>query len=175
MAILVYIAAANGTGKHMYELPLENIIFCLHVYSPDSHRISLANSRKLWVTGVTVYLITSVLIKASISIFLLRLAVEKWQKCVVWATLVIYTITSIGFLANAWVQCKPVAYTWDKTIPGGTCKDPQQFTNASNANAALTTATDLVYALLPIWMIRKVQMNLQTKISVAMILSCGLL
>ena len=100
---------------------------------------------------------------------------EKWQKYVIWVTLVIYTATSIGFLANTWIQCEPAAYAWDKTIPGGTCKDTQQFAYASDANAALTTATDLVYALLPIWMIRNVQMNLQTKISVIVILSCGLL
>ena len=45
MVILVYIAAANGTGQHIYKLPLENIIFCLHVCSPDSRPVFLANSR----------------------------------------------------------------------------------------------------------------------------------
>ncbi len=58
---------------------------------------------------------------------------------------------------------------------GGTCVSPNRNVAEGLASAALTTSTDLVYSLLPVWLIRNLQMDLKTKISVAIILSMGLL
>jgi hypothetical protein len=100
---------------------------------------------------------------------------ERWQRYLIYATLFVYTTTSIGFIFNTILQCTPVAFAWDKSIPNGTCRSLEQFGQATNANAALTTSTDLVYALLPIWMVRNIQMNIYVKISVFIILSMGLI
>lgn len=40
--------------------------------------------------------ITTAIAKAAVGIFLLRLAIEPWQRRLIWATLVIFTMISIG-------------------------------------------------------------------------------
>lgn len=44
--------------------------------------------------------ITTAVAKAAVGVFLLRLATEPWQRCFIWATLVIFTFISTGKQAS---------------------------------------------------------------------------
>lgn len=66
--------------------------------------------------------------------------------CICWALMTIL----IGFCI-----CRPLAYNWDMTIPGGSCADQNA---AYVAVGGVDIATDLSVLVLPIPMIRKLQM-----------------
>lgn len=130
---------------------------------------------QLFFMGQIVYILLTVCIKISISIFLLRISLERVHKVIIYATIFVYVSTSIYFIISIVIQCSPIAYFWDKTIDGGSCEGVNQDIATALASAALTTSTDLVYSLFPLWLIRNLHMDLKSKVSVAVILSMGLL
>ncbi|KAJ4342637.1 hypothetical protein N0V87_000846 [Didymella glomerata] len=75
-------------------------------------------------------------------------------------------------------QCTPVAAGWDYTLrpPTGTgkCYDATIFKNVGVFNSSVNIFTDLLFALIPIPMVWRLQVNLQTRIGLAVILSLGL-
>lgn len=84
--------------------------------------------------------ITTVIAKAAVGVFLLRLAIEPWQRRLIWTTLVIFSLISLGkstvlsisqvqdheltvcigtvLVIVGWVGCKPIARAWDNRVPG---------------------------------------------------------
>lgn len=63
--------------------------------------------------------------KASVAVLLMRLFPGKTLRWVLWAFVVanaVFFYTDAIFIV---AQCTPVAYQWNRTIPGGTCWDPQ--------------------------------------------------
>jgi hypothetical protein len=66
--------------------------------------------------------------------------------------------------------CTPVAFYYDKSIPGGSCKD-QSVSGA--ANGALSLLGDLCILALPLPMIWKLHMNTRRKIALCGIFMLG--
>ncbi|KAJ6039160.1 hypothetical protein N7499_003021 [Penicillium canescens] len=77
------------------------------------------------------------------------------------------------FIATLFVdifQCRPIAYVYDMSIPGGTCIDQGGFYVST---AALNLLTDLVVLSIPIIITWSLQMPLRRKIAVCVILCLG--
>ena len=77
------------------------------------------------------------------------------------------------FLAVLFVdifQCRPVAYVYDTSIPGGQCIDQGGFYVST---AALNLFTDCVVLSIPIIITWGLQMPLRRKIAVCIILCLG--
>lgn len=55
------------------------------------------------------------------------------------------------------------------------CYDPNIFKNVGVFNSSINIATDLIFALIPIPMVWRLQVNMKTRIGLAVILSLGLL
>lgn len=73
-------------------------------------------------------------------------------------------------------QCSPVSFFWGQYEGDtGICINPAAVPNASIAHSVLSFTADWILGLLPIFLIYDLQMNLRTKISVAGVLSLGLL
>lgn len=72
-------------------------------------------------------------------------------------------------------QCRPLAFAWDSSIPGGSCIPPGNLKFAAFFNSSVAVLTDVMFALLPIPMLWHVQMNWKVKTAVAGILSLGVL
>ncbi|KAL1652991.1 hypothetical protein SLS61_004612 [Didymella pomorum] len=117
-------------------------------------------------------------IKLSIGFFLLRLADRtKWRPFLI-GMLTFIGIFTIGSTFAIIFQCTPVAAGWDYTLrpPIGTgkCYDATIFKNVGVFNSSVNIFTDLLFALIPIPMVWRLQVNLQTRIGLAVILSLGL-
>ncbi|KAK6843187.1 hypothetical protein PG987_004047 [Apiospora arundinis] len=106
---------------------------------------------RAWYLGEVLYVPTATLIRMSIAFFLLRIAVKPWH---VWITriniVVILIINIVYFFLMAVVPISTIVHS------------------------VLSAISDWTLALLPIAMLWKVQINLRTKISVAVLLSTGL-
>ncbi|KAF1919788.1 hypothetical protein BDU57DRAFT_440645 [Ampelomyces quisqualis] len=151
-----------GLGRHAEAFPPENIFPFFKVMYFYSISIIYAYS----------------FIKLSIGFFLLRLADRtKWRPILI-GMLVFIGLFTIGSTFAIIFQCTPVAAGYDFTLrpPMGAakCFDSKTFKNIGVFNSSINIATDLLFALIPIPMVWKLQVNLPTRIGLAIILSLGL-
>lgn len=84
-------------------------------------------------------------IKLSIGIFLLRLAVQKVYKYILWGSLFVVTVWSTVIFFWDIFQCNPVAAQWDYTIPNSKCVTADQIVSAAYAISVMTILTDWLY------------------------------
>ena len=78
-------------------------------------------------------------------------------------------------LVQTMLQCKPMEFIWNKSIPGGQCTETSILLASSLSNAALSITADFILAAIPIPMLWNVQMNWRVKSAVMGILSLGFL
>jgi hypothetical protein len=100
---LVAVDVQYGTGRHVWEVPVENFAF-----------LGLTGN----VVG-TFSILAAVWSKTSFALTLIRLLKDGWRTFV-W---VIVVTMNIAMFLNAlflWVRCSPVAKTWNIYMPG-TC------------------------------------------------------
>ena len=112
-----------------------------------------------------------VCIKSSILLLYMRLfSQSKTFKAFAWANLA-YTI---AWGISTWIVnltvCTPVAYYYDKTIPGGHCKNQAV---SGTINAVLSLAGDICILALPLPMISQLQINHRRKVALAGIFLLG--
>ncbi|SPN98900.1 related to integral membrane protein pth11 [Cephalotrichum gorgonifer] len=132
------------------------------------------DSLKWQALATATYIINMMFIKLSIGIFLLRLAVQKVYRYILWASLVIITIWSLVLFFWNIFQCKPVEAQWDYAMIGGECVSITEVVAAAYALSVMTILSDWLYALLPIPMLWKVDMTRQAKLTVILILGLGI-
>lgn len=117
------------------------------------------------------YVASTVPIKCSICVALLRITIRKryiWSLyAIMFLSLIAALTTDIAVLA--W--CKPISATWDKRT--GTCADPSVITNVSYFISTISIITDFSCAILPGFILQSVQLRLRIKASVAIILALG--
>lgn len=114
-------------------------------------------------------------IKLSIALFLLRIAVKRPYIWILRISMIVVTIWSVAIFLYDIFQCIPVEAQWNYTIKSAKCVSGPSFVAAAYSISVMTIVTDWLYALLPIPMIWSVQMSVQAKVTVAFILSLGIL
>ncbi|PKS05246.1 hypothetical protein jhhlp_008617 [Lomentospora prolificans] len=154
----ILVGVRDGLGRHNVALSQTNEIEAL----------------KWQALATATYVLDMMFIKLSIGIFLLRLAVQKVYKYILWGSLVVVTIWSVVIFFWDIFQCNPVAAQWDYTIPKFTCVSAAQIVSAAYSISVMTILSDWLYALLPIPMLWSVEMTKQTKITVIIILGLGI-
>ncbi|KAF2176653.1 hypothetical protein K469DRAFT_606539 [Zopfia rhizophila CBS 207.26] len=123
---------------------------------------------------VSIFLQCILSIRTCIAFQLCRVAMTRKQYLyVIYGMMVANSLTLVMVFIFQLTQCKPIAFNWDKTIPGGNCLDQKYLTGISFSMSAVNITTDWACALLPIPLLWNVQMNRRKKISVGIILSMG--
>lgn len=113
-SVVLSVAVSNGYGKHLWFIPL------------DRHRSALE-----WTAIMqSISILTGLLPKLGVAAFLNRLFNVTRDL----STGITLYFPSILLLVTAFIgeillfkQCKPVDFTWDKSISSGSCKDPSTF------------------------------------------------
>lgn len=85
------------------------------------------------------------LIKLSIGLFLLRLAVAPVYKWIIRISLAIITIWSLVLFFWNLFQCSPVEKQWDYRITEGRCVTVDQIVAAAYAISVMTILSDWLY------------------------------
>ncbi|KAK7752305.1 hypothetical protein SLS62_005640 [Diatrype stigma] len=109
------------------------------------------------------YCINIIPVKISISLMLLRIAQNL--------TAGLYII----FRLTVDTECDPVSAAWDTSslANGGKCNDPVILADVYYATTAVNIFTDWVTAFMPVPLLWNIQMNVNSKASVAFILGLG--
>ena len=113
--------------------------------------------------------LATLLIKASILLFYLRLASSRAFKIV--TCLVLFGVCGYClFGAFTWLfMCRPINAYWDLTVHGK-CLN---FKVAFLVGGAVNVMTDVVMLLLPIWVLRPLRLPRKQKIGVTLVLMAG--
>ncbi|PVH88485.1 hypothetical protein DL98DRAFT_362526, partial [Cadophora sp. DSE1049] len=149
-----------GTGRHVTDISPADIPKALYY----------------WFLCEIFYAITTLFIRLSIAVFLLRICVKPLHKNIVYLTSAAMIAFTLFYFFLVIFQCHPTSYFW-KQYEGkkGSCIDPAVVPNASIAHSAVSFTADWILGLLPIALIWDLKMNTRTKVSVGILMSLGLL
>ncbi|KAK4173020.1 hypothetical protein QBC36DRAFT_360964 [Triangularia setosa] len=146
-----------GAGRHVqYIEPASNVTKGLHLN---------------FVTQ-PLCLIALCLTKVSVGFFLLRLTPSKRFQRFVVGMIVFTVLSATGNFLTVFFQCQPLAFTWGG-VAEGKCMPPSNLKFAAFFNSSVAVLTDVIFALLPVPMLWKVQLNWRVKSAVAAILALG--
>lgn len=92
---------------------------------------------------------------------------HKW---ILYITMAVSTLWSCCFVFITVFQCRPPSYYWNRNQPGH-CLNPEFIINTSITYGVISMATDFTIGILPIFVVRHLQMNLRSKCAVVGILA----
>ncbi|KAH6718755.1 hypothetical protein BKA61DRAFT_596203 [Leptodontidium sp. MPI-SDFR-AT-0119] len=146
-----------GLGVHMWDVPITT-------FSPP-----------FWIIGLiegVFYGLSFMFVKMSLLLLYFRLSQYPTFRILVYmviATTVTYSLLgSFQFLFN----CRPIAKSWDITITYGSCIEVSKILAV---HGGLNIATDIAMLILPIVMVRKLQLPRREKVALAGLVMTGTL
>ncbi|KAF4990339.1 hypothetical protein FDECE_14415 [Fusarium decemcellulare] len=120
----------------------------------------------LWFWQIT-YCFSLIFLKGSICMTLLRIAVVKAHRVIIWSTLVFSTVMTGLAIIALFLICRPISTAWGSP---GTCVTPVFIMALGYIVSSVAVITDLIVAVLPIFMLWDSRMKMATKVSVGVIL-----
>ncbi|PWY83873.1 P-type ATPase [Aspergillus sclerotioniger CBS 115572] len=130
-----------------------------------------------WWLCQMLYSWSAAITKTSISIALLRLAVHKVHRMVLWTVTGLVIVAGVMIWLVFLAGCQPVSYFWSHVTPNhhGTCMPRQILLDIGYLYSFLIVFSDITLGIMPAVLIWHLQMNRRTKIALAGVLSLGAL
>jgi hypothetical protein len=121
------------------------------------------------------YLWASAVSKISIVLALLRLAVRRPHRIILWSILTMVIIISLVFWLLLLLYCLPISYFWARVTSSasGTCLSTELLVVVAFIYSALTVICDIILTILPARLIWALQMRWRPKLTLGMVLSMG--
>lgn len=116
-----------------------------------------------------------ILSKLSIGLFLLRIIVERVHLWLIYVALLINILSGFAFFLVTLLQCHPVSYFWTrwKGNEDGYCINIEIVIALTYFYSALNILADFTFAILPILIVWRLNMNFRLKIATLPLLSMG--
>ena len=121
------------------------------------------------------YVLSSGVIKASFSFSLLRIVVTKKQKILIYCILASTVAFTIFYFFYLLFACHPISYFWNRVLErsGGHCAPPRNVVAATYTHGAISLVNDIAMVIIPIFVVKDLQMDLKSKITVTLIFAIG--
>ncbi|KAL2173764.1 uncharacterized protein P884DRAFT_280763 [Thermothelomyces heterothallicus CBS 202.75] len=148
---------AYGTGHLVSEISQENY----------------AEAKKWWYLCYPFYAVTMMLVKMSMTSFFRRVIVERLHKWILYSAMVATIISCVVFVFTCIFQCWPVSYFWDKYTQTGTCIPDRIVIALAILFSVINMITDFTFALLPAWIVLRLNMKLRTKLALCALMGLG--
>ena len=120
----------------------------------------------------SLYLVILLLTKVSILVFYLRIFPGRQFRNITKAVLVFVILSGVTILFIQIFQCLPVAYNWDKSIPGARCVNINALTYT---HAAMSITQDLIILILPVPELVSLKLERKQKIGLFLVFQVGAL
>ncbi|MCJ1466197.1 hypothetical protein MMC07_004816 [Pseudocyphellaria aurata] len=159
--IVQILLVTHGFGRHVYYLPLQNVV----------------NVGLYFQIAEILYSLNSAVIKISACLVLLRIMARASSKHLRWLIYFLMGILTVLCIATAivvLVQCLPIQAAWDPRIEGK-CWSLSQSLKLGYAQNAWSILSDLACAGFPIIILWKLRINQRTKYALWFIMGLGLL
>ncbi|KAI1269506.1 hypothetical protein F5Y18DRAFT_370316 [Xylariaceae sp. FL1019] len=129
---------------------------------------------KFFVASTIAYVIVLFIAKVSVALVLYRIAVtNKPIRLLIMISIGILTVwTTVSTIIVA-LQCTPLSLAWG--VGEGTCLPAYILANTGYSISAMDIASSFLYASIPIFLLRGVQLSTRVKISVIVLLGLGVI
>ncbi|PYH89014.1 hypothetical protein BO71DRAFT_466207 [Aspergillus ellipticus CBS 707.79] len=148
-----------GTGKHFAELTANQRIHAMEYW---------------WLCEVA-YCFGSILCKCSICVFLMRITVKRAQLISLFLVMACTVVVGLAFMFLLLFQCRPLSYFWQRASFDGTaqgqCINIQVIIAMTYAYSAIAAICDLAVGVVPVMMVRRLNMPWQRKVAAVSICS----
>ncbi|KAK2030771.1 hypothetical protein LX32DRAFT_637841 [Colletotrichum zoysiae] len=145
-----------GTGRHHKDINKEDIPKAL----------------ECWWYCYLFYCLSMVISKMSIAYFLMRITTQKVHRWVVYLAMLFTVISGIIFFFVTLFQCHPISFFWNKDQAGG-CVNPDIVIGLAYAYSASSVISDFAFAILPAFIVVKLQVPKKTKYALIPLLMMG--
>ncbi|ROW14766.1 hypothetical protein VPNG_03832 [Cytospora leucostoma] len=142
----------------------------LHMVDATSEQMEIA--MKLFMPACLTWGLATFFIKLSILFFYISIFTFPRLRTAVFIVITLDVALIIVVIFESFLLCRPLAYTWDKTIPGGVCGNS---TESYLSVAILNLILDIALVILPMPVLWRLQMPVEKKVAVNAILALGLL
>lgn len=111
--------------------------------------------------------------KISIGLFLLRIAVRRLDVYIIYSAMAVTVLTNVGFFFMILFQCSPISFFWTRQAPGS-CLSVDAVIIITYVYSSFSVLCDFTFALLPIAMVMKLNMNRRSKLALVpiMLMAC---
>ncbi|KAF4581023.1 integral membrane protein [Ophiocordyceps camponoti-floridani] len=132
---------------------LEGIYFCELLYAP-----------------------TTLAVRTSICLFLLKIVRLKVHKRFIYGLLVVVSAAAAAYWLITLLQCFPPSFFWDQARPDskGRCIDPEVLLLAGYIYGSISALSDVVVGTLPILILWQTRLDLRTKLAVVGLLGMSI-
>ncbi|KAF7527827.1 hypothetical protein G7054_g10347 [Neopestalotiopsis clavispora] len=186
LRIITRLFIVKGFGRDDYLMVFASISFTLFVtcaitgvhYGTGRHHSDLSDddfetAMKYWWLCYIWYCVSMITSKLSIGVFLLRITVQRIHHYILYLAMFCSVLTGLVFFFVTLFQCHPITYFWAKVGKEGSCVDAGIIAALTYLYSAISVIADFTFALLPLHMIKGLQMNRRTKYALIPILGMG--
>jgi hypothetical protein len=126
----------------------------------------------MWFFCEIFYGLSSTFTKLAAGTLLLRLTTKRMHVRIIWSIMILASLFGIAFAAQIIAQCEPTGFFWSATRDPmqGHCIDPNIILGFTYAHAAVSSLGDWTFGILPAFIVKGLNMNLRTKVSVFLLL-----
>jgi len=106
----------------------------------------------------------------------MRVAIKPVHRWIIWAIIIGTAIFGGAYFLIALLQCNPMSTFWTMILPNpppGSCLPGNVIVNATYAASAINAMADWTFGILPIFIVRTLQISHKRKIMVVAILAVG--
>ncbi|KAI8648105.1 hypothetical protein NCS56_01542400 [Fusarium sp. Ph1] len=130
-----------------------------------------------WYFGELIYGVLSILVRASIGLYILRICRRRTHKCIIYTGLATVSVASIIYFFASLFQCSPPAYYWEqfRSISSkGSCES-SRVTTAAITLSAIAGISDWAIALMPAVILWNIRISRRSKTIIIGLSSLGVL
>ncbi|TGO44670.1 hypothetical protein BCON_0478g00020 [Botryotinia convoluta] len=113
-------------------------------------------------------------VKASICISLMRITPSLTYRKILYAIMAGSVATVLISDIVVIVTCRPMAFTWDKTIPNGKCSSINAILILSYCFSAMNIITDWSTAIIPAFIVWNLKLSPKIKVAISILLGMGI-
>lgn len=162
LAFVTYATISNvgvsyGTGRHHSDLLPSNEIAAL----------------RCWFWCYITYSFTMIFSKLSIAVFLLRITMNPVHRWIIYLASLITCTSCLAFFFLAVFQCSPIAFFRDKHNLDGVCININVLVGLGYLYSAFSVISDFTFALLPAWIVARLNMKRNTKFALVGLMGMG--
>jgi hypothetical protein len=147
--------AVHGTGQRREHITDEAAQTALHY----------------WFFCEVFYTITTSVFKIAIGFFLLRITIVPIHIWIIRTIMAVAAFVGVAYTLLVIFQCKPISYWWDlDPTHTGTCLSASLVMNFTYVVSALNSFADWTFGILPIFVVKDLQMKRRVKVIVSAII-----
>lgn len=143
------------------------------IHGSGAHRAHLTDEQaqtalRFWFFCEVFYTISTSIFKIAVGLFLLRITIVPLHIWIIRLIMGIAVVVGVAYTSLVLLQCKPISYWWDLNPDHtGTCISASLIMYLTYAVSALNSIADWTFGILPIFVVKDLQMKRRVKVIVS--------